>query len=87
MLALFVALVGIAAKGVCSVDVIAVRSFVSRPDILAPTINVSVHNSQAVAPGYNFLSIWGDEDAHSGPYIFDSSGVSIPFTSCRYGKC
>ncbi|KXT13806.1 hypothetical protein AC579_2339 [Pseudocercospora musae] len=56
------------------------QSFISRPDILAPVLNVRLHDTQSISPGYIFLSTWSSDrssETQNAPYIFDNDGELI----------
>ncbi|KAB8339276.1 hypothetical protein FH972_022209 [Carpinus fangiana] len=46
--------------------------YYSRPDILAPAMNVSMQHLERVEPGYVFISPY--QTVQSGPYIYDKAG-------------
>ncbi|KAJ5762118.1 uncharacterized protein N7511_005500 [Penicillium nucicola] len=48
------------------------KSFQSRPDIRAPSINVSINDAGLVTPGYIFIAPYLNE--RPGPYIYTSDG-------------
>lgn len=55
-------------------------SFRTRPDLLAPRWNITIHDEKALAPGYIFaapyktLSITERGEAWIGPHIYDQNG-------------
>ncbi|KAJ6006975.1 ASST-domain-containing protein [Penicillium canescens] len=50
-------------------------SFQSRPDILAPSLNVSINDDGLVTPGYIFMAPY--ETDRPGPYIYSTDGDLI----------
>ncbi|KAF7198660.1 hypothetical protein HII31_00399 [Pseudocercospora fuligena] len=56
------------------------QSFISRPDILAPVLNVRTYDPESVSSGYIFLSTWSSEESsevQNAPYIFTNDGELI----------
>ncbi len=58
-------------------------TYLQRPDIDAPRWNITVHDADALAPGYWFTAFYGiveqsdNDHAYVGPHIYDSYGELI----------
>ncbi|RDW69191.1 hypothetical protein BP6252_08211 [Coleophoma cylindrospora] len=84
-----------AANDLGFVDDSDLTSFVSRPDIKAPIFNVTVHNANAVTPGYWFLAPYAKinqdmqpvryyQACQTGPSIYDSAGNLVWTGACLF---
>ncbi|KXT01166.1 hypothetical protein AC578_622 [Pseudocercospora eumusae] len=63
-----------------SPTIVPVQSFISRPDILVPSLDVRTYHSESISPGYIFFSTWSIDksvDAQNAPYIFTNDGELV----------